>query len=475
MTGAGIAAAVIPRVRTSAVLRSWSYRNAAVWSLRALLAVVVFGWFAIAAPRAAAMTAILESGRQVLASHALGIGWLGADAAYTIARLAGFGGLAAASGASVVLALALVELRARERAGYVLSLVAGIFAAFAFLDVMHVGGGATGWVCAAALLYVLDRARGFALPVIAGGVTAVWCNLAPEGVLAPLLAALVAYGYSVDRRFTGRAVGDAWLAVAACALATLCTPAGVAYLQLAPWAAHLHASAGQLLPLAPFTIAPRAYYGAFLATVLFGATLGVARGRAGDVLLLGAALLLTLRNGADAPLLGIIAAPIFAESFAAIAPQFKTAPPARERLADGLIAAIAFLLAISLAFVSHARAQAQSLRIAPYGMLARYAADGSPHTMVCSVVEWCDYAMLLPNLRPLMDGRLERADRSTRDGQHAIATVGTGWKRELARRGIDTVLTHRTDALAALLELSPNWTVVDGDADVILFQREAAR
>ena len=437
MTGAGIAAAVIPRVRTSAVLRSWSYRNAAVWSLRALLAVVVFGWFAIAAPRAAAMTAILESGRQVLASHALGIGWLGADAAYTIARLAGFGGLAAASGASVVLALALVELRARERAGYVLSLVAGIFAAFAFLDVMHVGGGATGWVCAAALLYVLDRARGFALPVIAGGVTAVWCNLAPEGVLAPLLAALVAYGYSVDRRFTGRAVGDAWLAVAACALATLCTPAGVAYLQLAPWAAHLHASAGQLLPLAPFTIAPRAYYGAFLATVLFGATLGVARGRAGDVLLLGAALLLTLRNGADAPLLGIIAAPIFAESFAAIAPQFKTAPPARERLA--------------------------------------YAADGSPHTMVCSVVEWCDYAMLLPNLRPLMDGRLERADRSTRDGQHAIATVGTGWKRELARRGIDTVLTHRTDALAALLELSPNWTVVDGDADVILFQREAAR
>jgi hypothetical protein len=452
-----------------------SYRNAAVWSLRTLLAAAVFGWFAISAPRGPQLTLTLEAGRRALELHALSVGWLSSIVALATARASGFGGLAALSGASVVVTLALVEFRARSRAGYVLSLIAGILAAFAFLDVLRVGAGATGWVWAAALLLVLDRARGFALTAAAFAIAVAWCNVAPEGILAPLLAALYVLGRSIDRRFAGPRVWDGWLAVAACALATLCTPAGLGYLTLAPWAAHLHESTAKVLPLAPYLIAPRAYYGAFFASLVLGAALGISRRRTGDLLLLAAGLFLTLRNGADAPLLGIIAAPIFAESFAVIAPQFKAAPPVRERLADGLIAAIAFLLAISLGSVSHARAQTQSLRTTPYWMMARYAADGRPHTIFCSVVEWCDYAAILPNLRPFMDGRVERTDKPMRDAQHAIATVGTDWKKELARRRIDTVLTHRTDALAALLELSPHWTVVDGDADVVLLERETAR
>jgi hypothetical protein len=92
--------------------------------------------------------------------------------------------------------------------------------------------------------------------------------------------------------------------------------------------------------------------------------------------------------------------------------------------------------------------------------------------LVCVVVEWCNYAIAFGNVRVLMDGRTERYDGPTRDAQHEIARVTAGWKAELARRGVDAVLAHRSDALAALLELAPDWNAVDLRDGIILLERE---
>lgn len=448
------------------------YRNAAVWSLRALLAVVVFAWFAVTSPQSARLAMTLELGRRAVQSHEFGLGWLSAAIAHTVFSASGLGGIAALSGASVVVALALVEFRARSRGGYVLSLFAGIAAAFGFLDVLHIGAGATNWVCAAALLLVLDRARGAALVLGATAVSILWCNLAPQGILAPVLAALVALGRTIDRGARAPETRVEWLAVLGSALALLCTPAGIGFANAASWGAHLHRILSDVIPLAPYLMAPLSYYGLFFAIVVAAAALGIAR-RNDDRLLLAAGLVLCLRDGATAPLLGIIAAPILAASLVENAPYLFASLPARARLADGLIASLTIVVALSIATAIHPRLQQTLESDVHYSLLQRYAADHRPHRIVCSVVAWCDFTVALPGLRSLVDDRVERSNTATRKAQHDIARVQKGWQQDLASYRIDAVLTHRTDALAALLELDPRWTASDAQGDAILFEREA--
>lgn len=473
MGAANATASAFARVPLGAAPGAALCRNAAVWSLRALLAVVMFAWFAVTPPQAAHLTMTLELGRRAIGLHEFGLGWLSAAIAHTVATASGPGGIAAVSGASVVVALALVEFRARSRAGYVLSLFAGIAAAFGFLDVLHIGAGATSWFCAAALLLLLDRARGFALVLGVAAVSILWSNLAPQGILAPLLTGLVALGRTVDRGVRAPETRDGWLASIGSALAILCTPAGIGFVTLASWGAHLHRVLSEVMPLGPDAIAPHAYYGMFFALVVAGAALGVAR-RTDERLLLAAGLFLCLRDGGVAPLLGIIAAPILVGSLVERAPHFFAEPPARARLADGLIAGLTLVIIISIATTIRPRLQQTFKGDASYSLLQRYAAgDNRPHGIFCSVIAWCDYAVVLPTLRPLMDERVERSNPSTRKAQHDVARVAKGWERTLASQHIDTVLTHRSDALAALLELSPHWSVVDARADAILFGREA--
>jgi len=448
------------------------YRNAAVWSLRALLAVVIFAWFAVTPANAPRLAMALALGGRVMHAHEFGLGWLSAAIVRTIGDASGLGGIAALSGASVVLTLALVEFRARRRAGYVLSLFAGIVAAFGYLDVLHIGAGATGWVCAAALLLLIDRARGASLVAGVTMVSIAWCNLAPQGIFAPLLIGLVAIGRTVDRGSFQPEARAEWLALAGASLALLCTPAGIGFAPMAALAAHLHEGLDDVIPLAPYLTAPQAYYALFLAVVVAGAALGIAR-RTEDRLLVAAGLVLCFSDGSTAPLLGIIAAPILVGTLVEKAPAMFAEPPARARLTDGLIAALTLAVALTIAAAIHPRPEQTLAADTPYALLQRYAVSSEqPRRVLCSVVAWCDYAVALPRLRALMDDRIELTDGATRKAQHDVTRVQKGWKQQLARHRIDAVLTHRSDALAALLVLDSHWTAFDARGGSVLFERE---
>jgi hypothetical protein len=154
------------------------------------------------------------------------------------------------------------------------------------------------------------------------------------------------------------------------------------------------------------------------------------------------------------------------------APVMFAEPPARARLTDGLIAALTLAVALTIATAIHPRLE-QALAVdTPYALLQRYAASAEqPRRVLCSVVSWCDYAVALPRLRALMDDRLELTDGSTREAQHDIARVQKGWKQQLVRHRIDAILTHRSDALAALLVLDAHWTAFDARDGAVLFER----
>jgi len=450
--------------------RTWTYRHAAVWSLRTFLAVVIFAWFSVAVPRAPQIALTLELGRRAVFEHRFEFGWLGAVFFYLAQALAGFGGLAAFGGVSVVIALALVEFRARPRTGDVLSLAAMILAAFCFLDALRVGGGAAHWIFAAAFLLLLERARGWALfGTIA--VAVVWANAAPDAILAPVLAAAVAIGRILDRNSGRGEIAHVCAVTLGCAAALLVTPAGTKYLTLAPLAAHLDRGLAAVIPLAPNVLAPRAYV-AFFIVLLFGAALGVRRCRWEDRLLFGVAIFLGFWNGENLPLAGIIAAPILVGTLVRVAPQFFAAPSSRERLADAVVAAIALCLAFGFAVGAQGRAMHYVLEQPPQTIVNRALADGRPHRLFCVVVEWCDYAIGFKDTGVVMDGRIERYDDRERTAQHAIAHLAHGWKGELSSRRVDLVLAHRSDALSTILAFVPGWSVVDLMDGVVLLKHE---
>jgi hypothetical protein len=444
-------------------------RGAAVWSVRALLAVVILVSFSMLAPRAPQLALAFGIARRVLSQHAFDIGWLGAILEYGVASAAGVGRLAAFGGLAVIATLALVEWRARARAGTLLALAATIVAAFAFFDVLRVAGGGTSWLAAAALLLVLERAPGrhifWAVPVVI-----LWCNVSAQGIVAPGLVALIALGHMIDEGYDSPAVGRLWLVAAACAVATLFTPAGFMYVISAPLAARLDRDLLRIVPLAPDVLAPIGYRTAFFAIVMGGAALGFSQRRAVDGLLLAAGVVLTMIDGAYLPLLGILAAPILAASLQAVLPQSITdwAPREARRITAGAIALVA---AFGIGFNLHVDALSQ--RMAPQSLIERLAADGRPHSVYCSFAEWCDYAIGNGNLRVWMDGRVERASFETRDMQRIVARVEPGWSERLRRSGIDAIVVRHTDALATLLGMSRDWASLAGDDNTQLFVRRA--
>jgi len=448
--------------------------HAAVWSQRALLAVVIFSWFAAAPPRAAHLALTLELGRRAVVEHHFEFGWLGAAGTYLADAAAGFGGMAALGGILVVAALALVEFRARPRTGDVLSLAATIVAAFCFLDVLRVGGSAAHWVCAAAFVLALERARGWGL-CVAVAIAIVWANVSADAILAPFLAALVTIGRVIDGRLSRATRVHMAFVVLGCLGALLLTPEGFGYVARAPLAAHLDRDLASIIPFAPSAIAPRAYLALF-GLLVAGAALGLRRCRWEDRLLFGAVLMLGFWNGEYLPLGGIIAAPVLVGTVVRIAPQFFAQPAARGRLANGLVAAIAIVLAIGFAGSTPLRIARAAAMVEPADSVIRRAvADGRERRMFCAVAEWCNYAIAFGNVRVMMDGRVERVDASVREAQVTIARAKPGWKRELTQRGIDTVVVRRTDALGQLLAFVPRWEAIDLENGIVLYERSATR
>ncbi|MGP6157056.1 MAG: hypothetical protein ACLPYS_06020 [Vulcanimicrobiaceae bacterium] len=395
-------------------------------------------------------------GRRVLGGEPAGlVGRLGAVAAVLVERAGGEPLLALATASAALLAFGLIAVRAGRSAGVAGGLAAAAVAVLCSLDFLRPGGGLSNLAFAAALLLALEEETPFGA-VLATLLAVVWCSAAPEGFLAAPLAVAWALGTALEGTGTAR-IRSAWFAATGCVLALLATPAGLAFPALAYEALRLDRDLVGLVPVHPIDVAPLAYRAGFTLVVVSSLAFG-ARLRRADLPLLGLALLLALGNGAFLPLLGAVAGPSLA--YAARLPRMACA-----LLALGVAAAAG-------ATVLHADPVTARQ---PYELIAPLAADRVSHRLFCQPLEWCSVATAADarNLRPFMDGRVADYPVAVRNEQRSIGRVHEGWKREISRARIDTVLVGRNDALATLLGLDPRWRRVASDERAFVFARSS--
>jgi len=403
-----------------------------------------------------------------------GVGWLGDLWAWASAS----GGTAAALAAAAAAALAafvLTETRARRYGGRVCALAASCVALVCSLDALRAGGGAASLALCAALALVLDRPTP-RTPLFASALALVWCQIAPDGLLAPLIATAFALGARFDGERDPKDLRYAWFAVAGCALATLATPSLGAFPAQAFAALRVDRTYDGIVALHPIDSAPTAYRIGFTAAVFAFLAFGTgARLRVRDALLVAGGALYALANGAGLGIFGVLAAPVLAGA-ARDALGLQTVREDEGRAGEAAVVTVAMLFAIVLAGAVAPRADA-ALAERPYALAQHAPRSGSPHRFACANVDWCDYAVATgpPGTTALLDGRLDRASAADIEAQRTFSHASHGWRALLDARRVDAVLVRRDRAIATLLALRGDWRAVAQNDEAELFVRAGGR
>ncbi len=390
------------------------------------------------------------------------LGWLGALVAAPVAAL-GRPGLAVASAALAMLALGLVERRARILGAGSAAGLAGVLAAACMLDALRSGADVAAWCWTALALLLLEvpsRRNGAAF--VLG--TVAWCNADPSGLLAPALAVAVALGATLDALAASPARDAAseaglsvrWCVAALACCAMLCTPAGGRFPAAAFEALRLGGATRGILVTAPSLTAPLAYHVGLFVLLCLALAVGVRGSGLRGALPIALAFVLALANGAFVPIFGVVAAPAVVASLRTVRFPALVVPAA----ALGLIVALAWVVSVQ------PRATGQ-----PDGLAVR-AAGAAPaaRTLFCANVDWCD-AAVARGRRVVMDGRIAPYGKRVRERQRAIESGGTGFPGALAASGATDVLAGNDTALATLFALLPGWRAAARDERATLFER----
>jgi len=248
-----------------------------------------------------------------------GLGWLGALTVYIVSLGGGAATLLLTMSAALGM-LALTEERARRGGGSLLALGAVALVVGCALDMLRPGAGIESAVFAAALALILER-PGPRAALLATGIAVLWCNVAPQGLLASAIALVFASGAMLERRDPEQRRW-ALIAFAGTALATLATPALFSYPALAFEALRIDRGLQGIVAFHPSEVAPLSYRVGFTLIALTALLAGVPRRAAGEALLVCFATLLALANGAYLPLFAVLVAPVLARSVASSWPQF---------------------------------------------------------------------------------------------------------------------------------------------------------
>jgi len=446
-----------------------------IWLLRALLAATILlsAFFSIWAPgldeqlwlgwRTLAHQGIATTlGSQAFSApgSATGaLGWLTNVLEALFERTGGPVAVTLTSACALIAALALVELRARRNASEFFAFAAAAFAGATFLSSLRTGSGALGWLVAAAFVLALTARRpaGAACAVL---LAALWCNLSAAGFFAPWLAACVVAGRTLDDSASAPATRTAWLAVAGCVLALFLTPAGAAFVTLAPLAFHFGGAPG------PVSVAPLAYRIGFSACLLTATFFGLRGCARGDILATLGMLVVALLDGRLLPLFGIVAAPVLAQA------AMRAVRPPSGALASAL--SCAFIAVVAFGGWSAARSSASDA--APRDVIAALSSDGRTHRVLCTRLEWCGSALAAgdSHLAVFMDQREAAYPQGVRDDQHSIASASSTWRAKVRGFDIDAIVVDRHASLAGLLELGDGWARRAEQGDARLYLRAAA-
>ena len=394
--------------------------------------------------------------------------WLGQLALYEAYLAAGWRGIAILRVVLVTALLALVAVNAARATTRPLAVVLAAVPAFVLTRVLWVDRPELmGLVCFAALLPVLHRARGGSRAALVGCVAlvALWADLHGSFALGAVLVVLVCLEGAIFDRLRRR---DYALAIAATAVATIATPAGIG-----TWTApgiHLLDPPRQIQEWAlidPSTPLGAAYV-ATLALVLLCALFGPRMPRR-DLVVLLPVMLLSLTAARQAPLLAIAAAPLFSASAGSAVERLRRRGRATEgpraagdpaptkargaRRKEGFgralspTRALAFAPGLALFAVALATAPAHldehafpraALPVLPTGdgVLARY--------------EWGGWLIWSAPATPVfVDGRLVPYRTSgVLDDYERILHAAPGWEEVVARRGVRALLVTPQDPVA---------------------------
>jgi hypothetical protein len=437
------------------VSSSWSRRT---WLPRAVVFVAIAVAIVRATPNAGVAALQTWLATTVLArgvpTGSASLGWLGALGSFAAARVAPIAP-ALVCAAFALGAFALVERRARALgAGPAASILAVPLAALCTVDALVPGGGALAWCFTALAMIVLETPTTRRLAAFAA-LALVWCNVEPEGLVAPVLALAVALGASIDSPRDARA-GARWIAVVVASLACLCTPAGFAFPVAAFDALRLGDAAHGILATAPAATTPHAYTLGLFAIVA-GALASGAGVRARDALPVAFAFVLALASGPFVPLFGVVAAPAIVTCLG------KARVPAL--LPVGFAA-----LAVAAVVVALRAAPSDALARQPFELAAHAATSAPTATLLCANAEWCDTAFAAGG-RVVMDGRVAAYGERDRATQRTVVALGRGWSRALARSGATRVLARNDSSLDTLLAMSAGWRAIARDDRATLFAR----
>ncbi len=405
-------------------------------------------------------------GTETAASGAFsgGIGWLGATLLTALA--AAPRALVAVTSASIVVTSLLVESRARRFSNPAAALVAACIAVLCMCDAGHEAGPLPAPLLLAGLLVLLDRPtlRG---ALLATGLTTLWCNLSPSGVLAPIFALAVAAGMWSDRmrgqRLPPGQLRAAWFTTVGTCAATLMTPAGSAYPALALRCLDLGGAFGGNVDAAPYVNAPVAYGVGLLLVLVLALAVGLRTQGFTAAIPALVALAFGLGDGNELPLVGVVVAPLLA---AGAAPLVRPAAWPRFVLGAACIAVIVANVAPGDR-AAHARRSASAA--APLAVQA--AAMPAVRRLFCARPAWCTYAVAAGG-SVLIDGRIDEAPNNVRAAQRDIAGADATWQHLALRYRVDALLVSDDSTLASLARLSPQWRVEATQNHTALFVRQ---
>ena len=378
-------------------------------------------------------------------------GWLGvALENFLYAGPLHYGALVAASVAAALVAISLVERRARLHTTENGALAATGLALLCSLDALKTGGGTALLACGAAAMLLLETSS---TAGIAGFValTVLWCNVDAAGLLAPAFAIVWAIGRTLEEAGTP-ASRAAWIRAALATFATLATPLGTAFPAHALAALQLDGASGDYALWSPADVAPHAYRFGLMVVGGFALAVGL-RGRTAREALLGAfAFALALASGAFVAIFGIVAAPIVVGAFIARTPRENES----RANASGwhYATAAAALVALTLIVVGPRTMPLASDE--PYGALARLARAGATHRVFFSDLAWCDAARA-DGIAVVADDGIAEAPQAARDAQIAIVRARKTWRAKMLAWHVDAVVARGNSALASLL-MQAKWT-----------------
>jgi hypothetical protein len=415
----------------------------------------------------AAAPALIDPSSQTL-------GWLSHELARAIARTAGIGGLCFATSLTVLLTMALMEWRARTEGSRTGAFAATLIGATCLLDLTGVGDGVCDALCFAALLMALS-VRGRVASVAIGVITALWCNLSVDGVLAPLVIVVYGFGRTLNSE-TATNPPPMGFTILASLIGTFCTPALLLYpIDASHAIANQNIQSSSVLTGLQLTPSVHSFgwHAALLVIVAVFVALAVHGDNRRDSLIFALTIFCGVAQHVLIPFIGIAATPLLARSFSRMFEKSQLIETVGARIGAYGVPAVVIALGAGQLARTHLPDLTTATVREPFRILGDYAhSTNRGGKIFCPNSSWCDVAEHRYGLAVLADSHVPSAPDSIVQALLDTDLLKKGWQRELERLNVQAIFLDRRSGLATVLA-ADGWQPFESSAQSSLLIRSA--